>query len=1667
MRARILSFFLLTLTISGAIAQRFSDDKDEFRAQVISRLKSAGTEAAFKIGFDFQNAWDGKFTSDQQDKVHTLALRMQRKGYSFYPYFYHFFSYLAYSVAQENLQRDELNNLLDINEQVLETLSRKEYADFVFGLNIYFARRYLSLDKTLVVQAPGGTYSFKLLDELIDIESDDPYANEEIVEEDTSGFISDEELAALNSQPVDSLADPWGDQSDPWATADNDPWADANNDPWADANNDPWATSNDPWADANNDPWATSNDPWADQGDPWASNDDSWGDDGGFDSNSNNYEPPPPERPTYAIPVIDHLASVKNKYLHPELMGPVIEIANSEMLIVTPNDSMIVNNVSGTFLLQNRNFVGSKGTVNWPGQNRKFRGAEVQLGDFHVRKDRSDFWTPNAKITFDKLFDGEVEGVFTFKSVNRPRRALSRFPVFTSNENSVNVKFADEKISYVGGIEIQGNHLFGKSVSKKEGTLTILDGKGNQVLLRSRNFALGDSLVSMDGGSITILHGSDSIFHKNVKAKYDLPSKTLTVLRNNSVTPYHSSYFDVTMNLDLIKWNLEKDSIGMDVMNAKDLLPATFESEDFFDEIRFRKLARFLNFHPISSAVYYAKKYNLTEFYVGEMALEYEIDERFAQGAGKILSQYGFAEYDTETGLLKLNDKAFHYYDASSKKVDYDNLMVPSKISDAPNAYIELDSGKLNVNGVHRFYLTTDFKVYAAPYDSTVTLLKGRDIEFDGVLHAGDFDYQGIGHHFDYEEFLFSMPEIDSMRITIPLRDTTNLEAGFEQTTLANQLTSTSGTLYIDKKGNKSGKDRNNSYPFFVSESEATVYFDGPEILDGAYDKSVRFIIPPFEIDSIEREDGESISFEGTFNSGGIFPTFEETLHPQEDRSLGFIHKIPDEGYNLYGTDAKTYEEIRLSNQGMRGFGQIDFLTTTIYSDDFIYYPDSVTTDGTSGVISPGSIGNASYPEAILGAYDMYWLPRKDSMYLRTVDEPFKFYNSTAELEGEANITTKGVFGGGTMLTRGSRAISSELSFEEFRYGARHANFEVLTDSVPAMAGDDIRLDFDLTNNTATVRPEKQGIAAISFPYAQMKTSITEAVWDLEDSVVVMTKPPEVPIEDSYFFTTREDLDSLAFSGERAVYDINTQKLNIQGIPFITVADSRIIPENNETTILANSVLQKFDNAEIIIDTLNGYHYLDRASIRVISRNKFEGNAWYKQIIGKDTFDIRFDSFELEEVPVGVPDRKGNVPTQLMTVSGGEVEPDQNLIISPGFLYKGSVSMFAYKKALELDGFVKLDLEGRNEWIEFDRTNEETEVKLPFDNVQFESGGPAYAGIHQNIREELYTTFVEKRQTESDQDFFRASGVLTYNDTLTTYKIETPSKSTGESYSGSTMIYVDSAKSVVFEGPVNFFKPSTTDMRIQASALGAGNAETGEYQADVMMMLDFKITPTIMTLMALDLTETIELIGPPPANDVSIELMYKLANLTDESTTRYYEETSLKTYTSLVSVSRFLEKPVVISGMKMKWSKEHNAWHNITKLGLSNIGRDDINAKLDGFIEIKKDETGEDVMNLFIQAAPGVWYYIGYSKHQLIMFSSNKEFNEEVEAKSNIEKAKPGEVIFVNGETNEVLSFINEFRLNYFGIKEPYNLISPDDISLEDESFDTIKKTDDDDGFGF
>jgi hypothetical protein len=392
---------------------------------------------------------------------------------------------------------------------------------------------------------------------------------------------------------------------------------------------------------------------------------------------------------------------------------------------------------------------------------------------------------------------------------------------------------------------------------------------------------------------------------------------------------------------------------------------------------------------------------------------------------------------------------------------------------------------------------------------------------------------------------------------------------------------------------------------------------------------------------------------------------------------------------------------------------------------------------------------------------------------------------------------------------------------------------------------------------------------------------------------------------------------------------------------------------------------------------------------------------------------------------------------------------------------------------LELDGYVRLQQKTNNKnWMRYTRKEADPDVKIDIGKSTYEDLSPILAGMHYDLRGNIYTSFVSQRKSPSDEDFFMAKGTLSYDVVDKVYKIENPLKSSGRSYEGYSMIYNDITKDVIFEGRANFFNPFADKVKLQSSILGSGNADKSEYAIDAMLILDINNSASFMSLMAKDLIEMVERLGPAQANDLSIEMLYKLANLTSDEVTKTYEKSTLKSYIPLAEVSPNFNKSMVITGVKMNWSEAHLAWYNTTKLGLSNIFTSDINAKFDGFIEIKKDESNNDVFNFFLQAAPGTWYFISYSIDNLLLYSSNVDFNLQVSAISNYGKSKPGELVIVGGDENETLGFINSFRERYFGITEAFNLVFPDEVETgQSENFDTIEKekepaaTDSSDGF--
>jgi hypothetical protein len=1395
---------------------------------------------------------------------------------------------------------------------------------------------------------------------------------------------------------------------------------------------------------------------------------------------------------TPALPV-DSTAAQTPAYMlppiQPELTGPVIRFSAVTLNFATSYDSTVLENTHGIFSLSDLIFVGQGGRFNWSSAGLGADSVYYDFAGYNFKTGSAYLRAGQGKLTYKGKLPGVVPGVFEFKSVQHKGKSSSTYPRFASYESNVSVLgLGSEKLKYTGGFGMQGAHPNSASVSGKPSTIIMQGETDNRFKVQAKLFDFRDSLVTSANAQIAIYQGNDSITHPAVYFGFDLRKEILTIIKNKSTlgkAPFSSSFFNVDFSADELVWPLKSDSLNIFNPGSGKIAPVIIESIDFYDPEDFRILqGQGFRFHPLILVANYAKKNQQTDFPVYDLASRYNINE--VKTAMEFLSQKGMIDYDSKTGMIHVKEKAIHFMESMRGNADYDNLKIHSIASGTANATINFSKRYMTVRGVDEFNLSDSLNVVIKPDSSVITLLHDRDIKFNGTITAGNFEITGKDFTLKYDSFFINLNHIDSIRFYVTEKDgsrrrVNNSMVGADSTAAAAGGLAgshkTSATLFINDPGNKSGKKNIPNYPRLDATAGGVIYFDRPEVLNGAYDKSVFFVIPPFKLDSLSDADPGSINFEGTFISSGMLPTFKEKLHTMADKSLGFTHTVPPSGFQLFQGDGKLFGSINLDNAGIRSIGRIDYLAASVESQDFIFYPDSVIGKGKIGEIKEKQFGSVYFPQVTLPEFKMRWLPKQDKMNLRNLRDPFSLYKSSASLNGRLTVSKTGLSGGGTLNTRGSEVISRDFKFTSKDFGARHARFQVKTDNPdkPALGGNDIRLSFNLEKNVATISPEVEGVAAISFPYAQFKTSIPKAVWDLNTQKIVMSKAPDVPLENSYFYTTKKELDSLNFNAEKAEYDIKTQQLKVSGIPYIVVADAKITPENNEVLILENAKIGQLKNTTIVLDTINGYHRLTKGVVDIISRKEFSGYATYQYVNSvNDTFAIKMTDFHLQQIDDATKtkrrDKSAVSQATQQTVANGAVVDKDKVLIAPRIFYKGDMTMYATKPALQLKGYVKLDLrkiKNYSTWIAYQQSGDEKEIYLDFDKSVTEEGRRVEAGLHFGTDNALYITFITDKKNTEDEDFFLPNGSLFFDKESGEFKIEDREKAAGNKLSGKVFDYNEDKQEVHFEGPVNFFK-GIGDFSLTASALGSGGLETNDIKMNSFIMVDMNIPTNALQFMAQNIQDVIKVEGATDGLGDQTELLYKISDIVGEKAVKDYEANSLKGYVPLASLPA-LNKPLVFSTVNLKYAQKAKAFYSEGTLGLSNIARLDVNGAFEGFMEIKRNEDGTPVFHVFFKASPESWYYFGYEDNRLMVQSSNSQVNDLINKKTNAAKAKVGEVVFIPGTDEDVLAFINRFRKTYYNRDDSYELNAPTAGATQsdktDPKKDEKKKDPKDDGF--
>ncbi|MEX2380263.1 MAG: hypothetical protein WD530_05940, partial [Vicingaceae bacterium] len=772
------------------------------------------------------------------------------------------------------------------------------------------------------------------------------------------------------------------------------------------------------------------------------------------------------------------------------------------------------------------------------------------------------------------------------------------------------------------------------------------------------------------------------------------------------------------------------------------------------------------------------------------------------------------------------------------------------------------------------------------------------------------------------------------------------------------------------------------------SKNESYVYYDKKEVLGGVYDRNrFYFQLEPFTIDSLDNFTNEQLRFKGSFNSADIFPEFEEVLTLQEDFSLGFKRSTPPDGFPTYKGKGRFYNDIQLSHEGLRGDGKLEYITSTTYSNDFIFYPDSMLTKAEEYFVDAQEVGT-EYPEVKAEQTKMRWLPNKDVIYASTTSSGMQMYDPNANFEGTTAYKPSGMEGNGTYHFERADLSSRIFKFDYMTFDSDTADFKLKDEASGdlALKTNNVNAHVDFDDRFAQFKSNGEA-EPIEFPVNQYLCYMEEFKWFMDDDVIEFSSSKstqvsaDVSLEGSKFISTNPEQDSLLFYSPVASYNSREHIINAEEVLYINAADARIYPDSGKVTILKKAKMEQLQNAQIIANSVTEHHTIYNANSNINGRKDYVASGYVDYT---DRLD-NVHSIYLQNI---------RVDTTGQTVAEGEIDDNLDFTMSPEYAFKGGVKLMANNQFLVFDGLTRIshDCETLDRpWIKFEAEIDPNDIYIPIDST-LRAPNDAFIASSMNLNVDsfyFYSGFLTERANYSDVNVLPAYGFLHYDLSTKEYKISSREKLNEPSLSGNYLsLNTDNCK-VYGEGLVTMGAASG-NLKFNAAGNIAHTLTDNAVVMDLMMTIDFFFDDNLIKLMAADINENInlnpvdfsrktyekglaEIIGIEKADEMlsQLNLNGKVKRLPDE-----------------------LNKRLVFNDVKFVWDEEMNAYKSFGDLGITNINKEMVNKYVKGGIVISKSRGG-DVIDIYLEMGSS-WYYFNYRRNLMKAISSNEEFNTKI-----------------------------------------------------------------------
>ncbi|MFZ4705165.1 MAG: hypothetical protein ACOYMF_04055 [Bacteroidales bacterium] len=1278
---------------------------------------------------------------------------------------------------------------------------------------------------------------------------------------------------------------------------------------------------------------------------------------------------------------------------------PVVVFSTLNLVCLLKKDSANIYQTQGRFYPAIARWKGNGGIVYWERAGLPREEAYAQLANYDILLRNTAYSADSVSFYFRKYFNRPLPGKLNEKVMSDviPEKAI--FPQFTSYLPNLIIENLYRGIDYEGGFTIEGTRVIGSGNKNTDAKIFIKRNGKLQLILRGQDFIIRPDRFTSQRASVSLYFEGDSIYHPGLQIKYNDAKRDLTLIRGDeglSQCPYYDSYHKINILAEAIYWQLDSETMTIDkIRGLSNKSEAIFESVDYYSRGRYDEMQGIDELNPINVVMNYVNHSKSKEFFVYELA-EY-MNKPLEQVRALLirLATKGFLLFDVTNDRAFVKSRLEEFLASNSGRRDYDVIQFVSMVGEQKNATLNLQNFDMNIHGVPQVSLSDSSAVYIYPKNREITLKKDRDFEFTGRVHAGYFNFYAQKSSFEYEKFRLNLPQIDSMSFVV---NSNVLDDHGNPTFIKvqNVISNLSGDLLVDDPHNKSGLKPYSIYPVFNSKTESYVYYDKKSIQKGAYKRDKFFYaVDPFTMDSLNNFTIEGLQFAGKFNSGGIIPDIRQPLKVQDDYSLGFVKPLGAEGVPVYGGKGTYHFDSKLSNLGLQGKGTLNFLTSTISSDNFLFLPDRLTADAKTFDFT-STVGEAEFPQVNVINSQVFWMPYTDSMIVSNkAPEKIHIFQNKADLNGSITLTKKGLSGSGVMDFEDAQTTAGLYYFYSNSFTSETADFLLFTPDKKnvAVSADNFKLLIDFSKRIGDFRRVGSN-SKVEFPFNSYTCNVDEFEWQMDNKQLTMLN--HIPGEEeklrnmsmdellamkqkgSEYISTDPKQDSLRFFALNSKYDILENLLHAEGARIIRVADAAVFPGDGKLTVNKDGHIQQLSGATIIANTVSKLHNIYNASVNIASRNRYSAKGLYdyKPIEGSPEI-IHFDLIAVD--------------TSGQTHAIAHVSDSAKLLLSPYFDFQGDITLHAGKEFLNFDGGFRLKNECDkkfDEWIKFacELNPANIRIKLPEKIKNLKNEDIEIGLLYSTVDNRLYPAFLQKTEMFSDPQLISAKGTATFDRTLFQYQVADSASLNDKSLAGNKL-NLDTEKCILSgEGKVNLCS-DLGQVKLQTTGSVKHFIIPDSTIASVFATLDFFFADEALNIFVADLT-SVNL----KATDLN-DITYKrglTALVGKESASKLISEIS-----SFGVYRRFpdeLNHTIILSQVKMSWNPELKSFVSTNQIGISNIQKEAINKYTDGYIEIGRKRSG-DIISAYFELSPTLWYFFSYSNGIMQAMSSNKAFN--------------------------------------------------------------------------